>query len=165
MSEGYCLDCKSYTPVVLDHKAGDVICSECGLVLESQLIDETAEWRYFADESDNNIDPNRVGSPLLLSDGCSLVTFIANRNDALNRWTKKSILRPSNSVDRAFKTIAAMSDNLGLVETIENYAKELYEKSTVDVKFRRIKNSNAVMAACLSRRGFSPNIQGNCNGC
>nr|GEU42443.1 transcription initiation factor IIB-2 [Tanacetum cinerariifolium] len=63
MSDAYCLDCKRETEVVLDHSAGDTICSECGLVLESHLIDETSEWRTFANEFGDN-DPVRVGEPI-----------------------------------------------------------------------------------------------------
>lgn len=49
--DAYCSDCKRSTEVVFDHSAGDTVCSECGLVLESHSIDETSEWRTFANES------------------------------------------------------------------------------------------------------------------
>ncbi|KAI8025842.1 Transcription initiation factor IIB-2 [Camellia lanceoleosa] len=58
------------TEVVFHHSAGDTVCSECGLVLESHSIDETFEWRTFVNESRDN-DPVRVGGPTnpLLTDG------------------------------------------------------------------------------------------------
>ncbi|KAF3320394.1 Transcription initiation factor IIB [Carex littledalei] len=60
-----------------DHSAGDTICTECGLVLEACSIEETSEWRTFANESNDN-DPVRVGGPInpLLSDS-GLSTVIA----------------------------------------------------------------------------------------
>ncbi|KAF5950442.1 hypothetical protein HYC85_012435 [Camellia sinensis] len=39
------------TIVVFDHFAGDTMCSECSLMLESHSIDETSEWRTFAPDS------------------------------------------------------------------------------------------------------------------
>uniref|UniRef100_A0A2N9EW33 TFIIB-type domain-containing protein n=1 Tax=Fagus sylvatica TaxID=28930 RepID=A0A2N9EW33_FAGSY len=65
MSDAYCSDCKRQTEVVFDHSAGDTVCSECGLVLESHSIDETSEWRTFANESGDN-DPVRVGGRRIL---------------------------------------------------------------------------------------------------
>ncbi|KAL0339684.1 UNVERIFIED_CONTAM: Transcription initiation factor IIB [Sesamum radiatum] len=69
--ESYCMDCRRRTTVVLDRASGDAVCLECGLVLESRFIDETAEWRNFADDSGGH-DPNRVGSPVnpLLTPPC-----------------------------------------------------------------------------------------------
>jgi transcription initiation factor TFIIIB Brf1 subunit/transcription initiation factor TFIIB len=43
-----------HTEVAFDHLAGDTVCAECGLVLEEHSIDETSEWRTFANESNDN---------------------------------------------------------------------------------------------------------------
>ncbi|KAJ0043789.1 hypothetical protein Pint_17850 [Pistacia integerrima] len=126
MSDAYCSDCKKSTEVVFDHSAGDTVCSECGLVLESHSIDETSEWRTFANESGDN-DPVRVGGPTnpLLADG-GLSTVIAKPNGAsgeflsssLGRWQNRGS-NPDRGLITAFKTIATMSDRLGLVATIK----------------------------------------------
>lgn len=117
MSDAFCSDCKRQTEVVFDHSAGDTVCSECGLVLESHSIDETSEWRTFANESGDN-DPVRVGGPTnpLLTDG-GLSTVIAKPSGGSSEFLSSSLgrwqSRGSNS-DRglivAFKTIATMSD-------------------------------------------------------
>ena len=44
-----CPDCGG-TRLVEDHANGDVVCRECGLVVESHIIDERSEWRTFADK-------------------------------------------------------------------------------------------------------------------
>ena len=62
MSDTFCPDCKKHTEVAFDHSAGDTVCTECGLVLEAHSVDETSEWRTFANESNDN-DPVRVGGP------------------------------------------------------------------------------------------------------
>lgn len=117
MADVYCSDCKRTTEVVFDHAAGDTVCSECGLVLESHSIDETSEWRTFANESGDN-DPVRVGGPAnpLLTDG-GLSTVISKPNgttsdfltSSLGRWQNRGS-NPDRSLILAFKTIATMSD-------------------------------------------------------
>lgn len=117
MADVYCSDCKRNTEVVLDHAAGDTVCSDCGLVLESHSIDETSEWRTFANESGDN-DPARVGGPTnpLLADG-GLSTVISKPNgatgdfltSALGRWQSRGS-SSDRSLILAFKTIATMSD-------------------------------------------------------
>ena len=117
MADLFCRDCNKLTEVVFDHSAGDTICSECGLVLEAHSIDETSEWRTFANES-NDHDPARVGGPVnpLLSDG-GLSTVISKPNGTSSGFLTSSLgkwrTRGSNS-DRhlieAFKAIAIMSD-------------------------------------------------------
>jgi len=117
MSDAFCTDCKRQTEVVFDHSAGDTVCSECGLVLDSHSIDETSEWRTFANESGDN-DPVRVGGPTnpLLTDG-GLSTLIAKPNGAsaeflsssLGRWQNRGA-NPDRGLIVAFKSIATMSD-------------------------------------------------------
>ncbi|KAF9592783.1 hypothetical protein IFM89_017353 [Coptis chinensis] len=121
----------------MDHSAGDTVCSECGLVLEAHSIDETSEWRTFANESGDN-DPNR------------------------NRGSN-----PDRSLIMAFKSIAVMSDRLNLVATIKSRvyimdiddilwytgflwdrANEIYKK-VEDQKSIRGRNQDAILAACL----------------
>lgn len=119
MSDSFCPDCKRSTEVVFDHSAGDTVCSECGLVLEAHSIDETSEWRTFANESADN-DPVRVGGPSnpLLADG-GLSTVVISRpsgtnsdslpSSSLGRWQSRSS-NPDRSLILAFRTIATMAD-------------------------------------------------------
>nr|GEW02786.1 transcription initiation factor IIB-2 [Tanacetum cinerariifolium] len=152
MSDAYCLDCKRNTEVVLDHSAGDTICSECGLVLESHSIDETSEWRTFANESGDN-DPVRVGGPtnILLNDG-GLSTVISKPNGVTSNFLPSSLARwsnPDRSLILAFKTIATMCDRLGLVATIKDHANKIFKKVEDQKKSSRGRNQDATLAACL----------------
>ncbi|XP_026386995.1 transcription initiation factor IIB-2-like [Papaver somniferum] len=150
--DAFCSDCKRNTEVVFDHSAGDTVCSECGLVLEAHSIDETSEWRTFANESGDN-DPNRVGGPSnpLLTDG-GLSTVISKPNGAsgdflsssLGRWQNRGS-NPDRTLMQAFKTIATI---LGLVATIKDRANEIYKK-VEDQKSIRGRNQDAILAACL----------------
>uniref|UniRef100_A0A1D1XFQ6 Transcription initiation factor IIB n=1 Tax=Anthurium amnicola TaxID=1678845 RepID=A0A1D1XFQ6_9ARAE len=155
MTENYCPDCKRSTEVVFDHSAGDTVCYECGLVLEAHSIDETSEWRTFANESGDN-DPVRVGGPSnpLLTDG-GLSTVISKPNgtqgeflsSSLGRWQNRGA-NPDRSLILAFRTIATMADRLGLVATIKDRANEIYKK-VEDLKSIRGRNQDAILAACL----------------
>ncbi|KAG6771256.1 transcription initiation factor IIB-2 isoform X1 [Populus alba] len=153
MGDAFCSDCKKHTEVVCDHSAGDTVCSECGLVLESHSIDETSEWRTFANESGDN-DPVRVGGPTnpLLTDG-GLSTVIAKPNGAsgdflstsLGRWQNRGS-NPDRGLILAFKTIATMSDRLGLVATIKA------SKITMNRTITNIKSASPSLS--LTRKGL-----------
>lgn len=156
MSEYFCSDCKRETEVVFDHSAGDTVCSECGLVLESHSIDETSEWRTFANES-NDTDPNRVGkaSNPLLNDG-GLSTYIANKpNGSSGEFVSPTLNRLQNRAsnhDRtlllAFKNITTMAERLDLTTVIKDRANEIY-KRVEDQKSSRGRNQDALLAACI----------------
>ncbi|GAB4835247.1 hypothetical protein Ancab_000156 [Ancistrocladus abbreviatus] len=97
--------------------SGDSVCSECGLVHESHSIDETSEWRTFANEASDN-DPVRVGGPTnpLLADG-GLSTVISKPNGATGDFLSSSFVRwknrganPDRTLIQAFKSIATMAD-------------------------------------------------------
>ena len=49
-------------PLVEDHRAGDMICSECGLVVGDRVIDVGSEWRTFSNDKGGE-DRSRVGGP------------------------------------------------------------------------------------------------------
>lgn len=65
------------SPLIEDYRAGDMICSECGLVVGDRVIDVGSEWRTFSNEK-SGVDPSRVGGPEnpLLSGG-DLSTMIS----------------------------------------------------------------------------------------
>ncbi|XVF14384.1 hypothetical protein REPUB_Repub09cG0054300 [Reevesia pubescens] len=145
----FCLDCKKETETILDCRAGDTICWDCGLVLESNYVDETSEWRTFVDSMDDK-DPERVGSKLnpLLEHG-NLTTWVSKPKGApAGSFTS---LRESNldrTLVKGFGIIGTMADRLGLVTTIKDRACEIY-KNVEDSKSCKRKNLNAVLAASL----------------
>jgi len=77
--------CKEHpdAPLIEDYRAGDQICSQCGLVVGDRVIDVGSEWRTFSNEK-ANADPSRVGGPENpLLNGSDLTTIIGGgRGDA-----------------------------------------------------------------------------------
>ncbi|KAK2663909.1 hypothetical protein Ddye_002483 [Dipteronia dyeriana] len=152
MADLFCRDCNRQAELVFDHSVGDTICSECGLVLESHSVDETSEWRTFANESADK-DPVRVGGPYnpLLTHG-GLTTVISGGSGELmsgsvGKWQSRGS-NPDKHLIQAFSAISAMSDRLGLVTTIKVRANEIYKK-VEDQKPLRGRNQEAIVAACL----------------
>ncbi|KAK0587450.1 hypothetical protein LWI29_023021 [Acer saccharum] len=157
MADLFCRDCNRQAEVVFDHSTGDTICSECGLVLESHSVDETSEWRTFANESADK-DPARVGgsyNPLLTHGG--LTTIISGGSGELmsgsvGKWQSRSS-NPDKHLIQAFSAISAMSDRVLICNGISNFdckdrANEIYKK-VEDQKPLRGRNQEAIVAACL----------------
>ncbi|KAL7176653.1 hypothetical protein ACSBR2_030070 [Camellia fascicularis] len=84
------------TVVVFDHSAGDTVCSECGLMLESHSIDETSEWRTFAPDGGGVRSFCRRHSVLgvrLLTDGGLFTVFSKPNGVTSNSSGYVSVLR------------------------------------------------------------------------
>ncbi len=47
----------------LDYHLGQMTCRNCGIVVQSQIVSDEAEWREFAENDRRRDDPNRVGGP------------------------------------------------------------------------------------------------------
>lgn len=152
MDKQMCHECKRVTPLVFDHAAGDLVCAECGLVLEAHSVDETSEWRTFTNESANT-DPVRVGAaanPLLTDGGLSTVIARANGQEmpgSVRGWANRGH-DPDRNLINAFKAIGAMAERAGLVATIKDRANEIY-KRVEDLKSIRGRSQDAILAACL----------------
>ena len=72
------VSCKFHPEAVLieDYRAGDQICSECGLVVGDRVIDVGSEWRTFSNDNGGE-DRSRVGGPEnSLLGSCDLSTMI-----------------------------------------------------------------------------------------
>jgi len=59
-----CPDCRS-TKNITDYVRAEILCDNCGLVLEENIIENNPEWTNYQSDSDKN--KNRVGSPLTLT--------------------------------------------------------------------------------------------------
>lgn len=154
--EQSCLECLAPHPIVEDHASGDLVCTGCGLVLESRGIDESSEWRTFGNgEKEGGADPSRVGGPVnaLLSGG-GLGTVIGRSDDgksvggsALARAAAR-VENPDKHLLVAFRGIGNITDNLGLNHVVKDRACELY-KRIIESKSVKGRNPLAVQAATV----------------
>ncbi len=148
-----CSQCKVQTTLVEDHAQGDLICTECGLVVESRTIDECSEWRTFSDSDKAGGDPSRtVGATNNMLSGGGLSTTIGRNPDGTYNQTLTRLHNREGNPDKvlmaAFSQIGDMADRMAMNQTIKSGACELYKVVTSSHSTQG-KSSVAMFAACL----------------
>ncbi|CAD5231377.1 unnamed protein product [Bursaphelenchus xylophilus] len=140
--------------LVEDHRAGDVICPECGLVVGDRLVDVGTEWRSFSNERSGN-DPSRVGAPENpLLGGSDLSTTIAvgfggsESDQSLANAQRKNMNNTDRQMTQAISVIREMSERIHLTRGIQDQAAEIF-KNVLDSRALRGRNNEAQAAACL----------------
>ncbi len=139
-----CPDCSS-TDLRKHSERGEIVCKNCGLVVEEDLIQEGPEWRAFDAEQRNS--RARTGAPLkYMSPNKGLVTEIDQYNRdvrggkiapsqqaqlyRMRKWHKRASI--SNSIERnlaiALTELNRVASHLGLQESIRESAALLYRK-------------------------------------
>ena len=144
-------------PLIEDYRAGDQICSECGLVVGDRVIDVGSEWRTFSNDKGGE-DKSRVGgaeNTLLGSSDLSTMigpgrggasfssdgTPIYNNRNGRQSTSDRTLLN-------AFRTISTMADRINLTKTITDRANVLF-KMVSDGKNLKGRSNDAIAAACL----------------
>lgn len=122
--------------LIEDYRAGDMICSECGLVVGDRVIDVGSEWRTFSNER-SGVDPNRVGGPENpLLGGGDLSTIIGpgtgsasfDEFGAPKYQNRRTMSSSDRSLISAFKEISLMADRINLPKTIVDRANNLFKQ-------------------------------------
>lgn len=136
-----CRECGS-VDVVTDYSAGDVVCRDCGVILGERIIDDTPEWRSFAND-DRGGDPaakSRVGEVAdARLDNVSLTTYLVDtrkgKSDAAGDGKKHK--RPNITSDcakvkrmqRNMERIQEVADYLALPKKIVEIALDVYAEA------------------------------------
>ncbi|KAH7040237.1 uncharacterized protein B0I36DRAFT_234931 [Microdochium trichocladiopsis] len=134
-----CPECQIDPPNLAEESvAGDVVCTDCGLVLQNRMIDERAEWRTFSNDDVGSSNPSRVGETMTNDDdlhqGSHLHTTIANSgrsstklSHGLERAQARSIHEPrAFSLRHASAEIEECCDGLRLDVSHVRCVKQLY---------------------------------------
>ncbi|MEM1507618.1 MAG: transcription initiation factor IIB [Candidatus Bathyarchaeia archaeon] len=159
-----CPECGS-TNLISDPDTGEIICSNCGLVIQESIMDKGPEWRAFTQEEKES--RSRVGIPTSFSvhdKGLSTAIDKINR-DALGRklplnvrlqmwrlrkWQIRS--RVHSSIDRnlaqAMTEIDRLSDKLAIPSSVKEKAAVIYRKA-LDQGLVRGRSIAAIAAASL----------------
>ena len=151
--EPKCTECGS-GDVLEDHRAGVLVCTNCGLQLGGQLISEDVEWRDFDDDGprSHGVQANRVGGVEdgLFFMGLSTVMGAAgDGNNALARLQSKSttLLNQKALLD-AFRRVSRLAAALSLPQGIIDRTNELYAK-VMEAQLFKSQKGDAVLIACL----------------
>ncbi len=159
-----CPECES-KKLIKDQSRAELVCNECGLVIDEDLIDYGPEWRAF--DSEQREKKSRIGSPStpLIHDKGLTTTIgwknkdfygrsIPNRNRShvyrLRKWQKR--LRTSQYQERnlmeALKHLDRMSSSLSLPRSVRENSAVIYRKA-VDKNLIRGRSIDGVVAATV----------------
>jgi transcription initiation factor TFIIB len=146
-----CNYCASEFSILTDFNSGQVACSNCGVVLDDRVIDESSEWRNFQGENivGGNSDPNRVGGPInpYLNDN-DLTTNIATNHHSgtLSRYKNRSLGSGNRSLIRGFRKLEDLAFKLDLHTSIIEKSKDTLKKIEESKKLKG-RSIDAVLAA------------------
>jgi transcription initiation factor TFIIB len=130
--------------------------SKCGIIYKD-LVDQSAEWRYYGADDNQNSDPTRCGMPInpLLQEssfGCKVLCAGATSYEMrkIRRYTEwQSMPYKEKSQYDEFQRITVMSQNAGIPKSIIDDAVRYHKKiSEYDLTFRG-DNIDGILAASI----------------
>jgi len=130
--------------------------SKCGIIYKD-LVDQSAEWRYYGADDNHNSDPTRCGMPInpLLQEssfGCKVLCYGATSYEMrkIRRYTEwQSMPYKEKSQYDEFQRITIMSQNAGIPKSIIDDAIRYHKKiSEYELTFRG-DNRDGILAASI----------------
>ena len=155
-----CPECKSPN-LRYDPSRGEMVCSKCGLVLDSSMIDTTQEWRAFDDSQRSR--RVRTGAPLTVTKHDQGITTeigkgrgelfkVAPKKRAqyyrLSKWHKRLIKSKDRNLSFAFSELQRLISYLALSQAVHERVAKLYEKA-VEKGLVRGRSTESIIAALL----------------
>jgi len=144
-----CEKCQAKNSFIEDYVQGNIVCTNCGLVLEENIIDEQYEKRTF--ETDNK-EIKRVSSPTSPGQGAGLGTYIVKMK---NGHINKEIIYPEptgeeeeedKKIVKNFERIDKLLSSAEVATTIIDRTKAEYRKLAKHKKLNG-RNINHVILA------------------
>jgi len=159
-----CPKCGS-THLNKDHSRAELVCKDCGLVIDEDMIDHGPEWRAF--DSDQQEKKARTGSPMTYTihdKGLSTMVGWGNRDSygksiptrnraqlyRLRKWERR--IRIADSTERnlaiALSNLDRMASGMSLPRMVRETAAMIYRKAAFK-KLVRGRSIGGVTAAAL----------------
>lgn len=163
MQRNRCPKCGS-PDLIRDEKRGEVICSECGLVIQHDIVEKGPEWRAFTEEEKRA--KKRVGPPTDLTHfDKGLSTIIRVDRDAfgqplssearkqmwrLRKWQYRARMRSSDrrNLMHAMNELQRLSEKLHIPSSVQKMAAVVYRKA-LDKDLVRGRSIAGIVAAAL----------------
>jgi transcription initiation factor TFIIB len=148
-----------------DYSRAELVCRNCGFVLDENMIDQGPEWRAF--DSEQREKRARTGAPMTYTihdKGLSTMIGWKNRDSygkaiptrnraqiyRLRKWERR--VRISNATERslaiAFSELDRMASSIGLPRTVRETAAMIYRKAALK-KLVRGRSVEGVITAAL----------------
>lgn len=130
--------------------------SKCGIIYKD-IVDQSAEWRYYGADDNQNSDPTRCGMPInpLLEEssyGCKVICYgsMSYEMRKIRRYTEwQSMPYKEKSQYDEFQIITIMAQNAGIPKIIIDDAIRYHKKiSEYDLTFRG-DNRDGILAASI----------------
>jgi transcription initiation factor TFIIB len=142
-----CPECRS-NQLSKDYSRAELVCNNCGLVLDESLIDQGPEWRAY--DSEQQEKRARTGAPMTFTihdKGLSTTIGWKNRDSygkaipprtsgqiyRLRKWQRR--IRISNSTERnlaaALSELDRIASGMGLPRTVRETAAMIYRKAAL----------------------------------
>ncbi len=163
-NEDVCSECGSNN-IIHDEESGEIICSNCGLVITQTIINKGPEWRAFTQSEKES--RSRVGVPLSFSVHDKGLTTMIGRvgRDAfgrkiplntklqmlrLRKWQIRSRVHSSEdrNLAQAMAELDRLTDKLHIPPSIKEKAAVIYRKA-LDKGLVRGRSISAIAAASL----------------
>jgi len=159
-----CPECGS-PRIIRDYKRGELVCQDCGYVIEERYIDAGPEWRAF--DSEQKEKRSRVGAPITYTIHDKGLSTIIDWNNKdyygkaisirtraqlfrLRKWQRR--IRISNATERnlafALSELDRMASALGLPKSVRETAAVIYRKA-IEKNLIRGRSIEGVVAAAL----------------
>jgi transcription initiation factor TFIIB len=171
VQQGRCPECGGHD-LVTDLETGEVACSQCGLVLQDEVLDSKPEWRAFTPEETRT--KARTGPPTSLKQfdkglsttfqpykdtyGRSLPLPERLKMMRLRKWNIRARVHSSaeRNLSQAMNELTRLADTLHIPASVEENAALLYRKALDEglIRGRSIKSiaAAALYAACRLTR-------------
>ena len=146
-----CPHCECTDCLINDTRNAQVVCSNCGVVLEESMIDDTPEWNYQPDDSRTR-DPSRCGAPTMeFFERSSMSTKIGGNGSSFMKKLHNQMIM--EYVERAryntFKIIEKWGkENGNLSDNVITQAKQYYVKLSQS-KITRGNIRKGLIACCI----------------
>lgn len=159
-----CPECGS-AKLMRDYEAAEVVCMECGYVVDMKIADQGPEWRAFDNEQRNK--RSRVGAPVTFTIHDKGLSTIIDWHDKdafgkrfnagqkaqmyrLRKWQRR--IRVSDAIERnlayALSEITKIASSLSLPKSILETSSVIYRKA-VKEKLIRGRSIQAISAAAV----------------
>ena len=157
-----CPECGS-DKLFVDKEKGEIVCRNCGFIIEESMIDLGQEWREF-DSSQGSL--KRTGSPItLIKHDKGLSTSVGKTSDIYNlesgkrrkftrlqKWQGRISTAIERNLKFALQELRRISSILDLTKTVEENAASIYRKAAIRglVRGRSMESvvAGALYAAC-----------------
>jgi transcription initiation factor TFIIB len=161
--QGRCPEC-SGSKFVTDVETGEIVCSQCGIVFQEEILDQKPEWRAFTPEETRM--KARTGPPTSLQKfDKGLSTTFQPYKDATGRslpmkerfkmmrlrlWNIRARMNHSTSrnLSHAMRELTRLSDKLHVPRDVEEQAAQIYRK-VLDRGLIRGRSITSIAAASL----------------